>query len=162
VPYCGCIVFPLQAVSWSVCRSVGRWVGRSVGRSVGQSVGWLVSRSVGQLVDWLVGQLVSRLSVDWSTIRVPNLWEVSLQKDKNSYCPFLRKIAIQNKDVSKFHVCLIFFSNTKLETMGVVRHGLCRHPWQSAACSTVMILLATSWATKGALDLVKFKQGGEL
>jgi hypothetical protein len=42
---------------WSACWSVGRSVGRLVGRSV-------------------VGR---------STIRVPELWEVSLQKDENFY-----------------------------------------------------------------------------
>jgi hypothetical protein len=67
-------------------RSVGRLVGRSVGRSVcrlvgcpvGRSVGWLVGRLVGWLVAWSVGRLVG-----WSTIRVPRLWGVPLQKDKS-------------------------------------------------------------------------------
>jgi hypothetical protein len=80
----------------------------------------------------------------------------------NSYCPFLWKITIQNKDVSKVHVTPILFSKTKPETMGTVRHGLCHRLWQSAARSSTMILLATSWATMGTLGLVKFKQGGEL
>ncbi len=40
----------------------------------GQLVGWLVG--------WLVGRLVGQLSVGQSTIRVPGLWEVSLEKEK--------------------------------------------------------------------------------
>jgi hypothetical protein len=44
-----------------------------------------------------------------------------------------------------------FFRKTKPETMGAIRHGLCRRSWQSSACSSAMILLATSWATPGAL-----------
>jgi hypothetical protein len=68
---------------------VGQRVGRSVGRSVGWSVSWsvsrLVNRSVGQLVSRpvsrSVGQLVSRSLFGRSIIRVPGLWEFSLQKD---------------------------------------------------------------------------------
>jgi hypothetical protein len=39
------------------------------------------SRSVDWSVGQLVGQLVGLSLVGWSTIRVPGLWEVSLQKD---------------------------------------------------------------------------------
>ena len=65
MPYCGCILIPLQAVDrlvgrlvgwlvgWSVGRSVGRWVGQSVGQSVGRSD----SLSVGR---WLVHNKGSR------------------------------------------------------------------------------------------------------
>jgi hypothetical protein len=63
MPYLRCNSIPL--------RSVGRW------SLVGQSVGGLV----GRLVGWSVGQLVGQ-SVGWSTIRVPGIREVSLQKDK--------------------------------------------------------------------------------
>jgi hypothetical protein len=69
------------SVGWSVDRSVGRSVGWSVGRSVGRSVDWSVGRLVGRSVGWLVGPLVGWL-VGQSKIRVPGLWEVSLQKDK--------------------------------------------------------------------------------
>ncbi len=31
--------------------------------------------------------------------------------------------------------------------MGDVRHGLCRHQWQSVACSGVTSVLATLWET---------------
>jgi hypothetical protein len=70
--------------------------------------------------------------------------------NKNSYRPILWKIVIQNRAVSKFYGTP-FFCKTKPETMGAVHHGLCRRPWQSSAHSSTMILLATSWATPGAL-----------
>jgi hypothetical protein len=57
---------------------------------------------------------------------------------------------------------LNFFGKTKPETMGAVRHGLSPRPWQSSACNSTMILLATSWVMLGALGLVKFELGGEL
>jgi hypothetical protein len=61
---------PIAAVIQFLCKCLAGW-----------SVGWLVGRSVSwSLVGWLVG----RLFVGWSTIRVPGLWEVSLQKDKGS------------------------------------------------------------------------------
>jgi hypothetical protein len=44
-----------------------------------------------------------------------------------------------------------FFCKFKQETMGTIHHGLCRRPWQSSARSSAMILLATLWATPGAL-----------
>jgi hypothetical protein len=70
--------------------------------------------------------------------------------NKNSYCTILWKIVIQNRAVSKFNVTPLF-CKTKPETMGAARHGLCRRPWQSSARSSTMVLLATSWATLGAL-----------
>jgi hypothetical protein len=63
----------------------------------------------------------------------------------------LWKIVIQNRAVNKFHVTPFFSRKTKPETMGAIRHGLCRRPWQSSACSSTMILLTTSWAMLGAL-----------
>jgi hypothetical protein len=93
------LYFNSSAAGWSIGQSVGRSVGRLVGRSVGQLVsqsvgglvgqlaGWLVGRSVGQSVGWLVGwRSVGWLLVGWSTIRVPGLWEVSLQKDYFCMC----------------------------------------------------------------------------
>jgi hypothetical protein len=68
MPYCGCILIPLQAV------------GRSVGRSVGPLVGWLI----GQFVGWSVGWSVVEQSVG-PKIRVPRLSEVSIQNDKGSW-----------------------------------------------------------------------------
>jgi hypothetical protein len=56
----------------------------------------------------------------------------------------------QHKAVSKFYVTP-FLCKFKQETMGAIRHGLCRHPWQSFACSSAIILLATSWAMPGTL-----------
>jgi hypothetical protein len=70
--------------------------------------------------------------------------------NKNSYPPILWEILIQNRAVSKFHISP-FLCETKPETMGAVRHGLCRHPWQSSARSSAIIMLATSWVTPGAL-----------
>jgi hypothetical protein len=74
----------------------------------------------------------------------------------------LWKIVIQNRALSKFHITPIFFCKTKPKTMGVVRHDLCRRPWQSFARSSAMPLLATLWVTPGALGLVKFELGGGL
>jgi hypothetical protein len=51
----------------------------------------------------------------------------------------------------EFNVTPFFFCKTKPETMGSVRHGLCRRPWQSSARSSAIILLSTSWAMPGAL-----------
>ncbi len=59
---------------------VGWLVGRLVGRLVGWSVGWLVGRLGGPLVSRPVG----RSLVGQSTIRVPRLWEVSLEKENKS------------------------------------------------------------------------------
>jgi hypothetical protein len=76
-----------QSAGWSVGRSVGWSVGRLVGRSVGRSFGRSVSWSVGRSVGWSVGRSVSRWLVGRSTIRVPGLWEVSLQKEKICMSP---------------------------------------------------------------------------
>jgi hypothetical protein len=70
---------------------------------------------------------------------------------KNWYRPILWKIVIQNRALSKFYATP-FFCKSKPETMGAVRHGLCRCPWKSSARSSTIILLATSWATLGVLD----------
>jgi hypothetical protein len=72
--------------------------------------------------------------------------------NKNSYRPILWKIVIQNSTgPGASFTLLLFFCKFKQVTMGAVRHGLCRRPWQSSARYSAMILLATSWATPGAL-----------
>ncbi len=72
--------------------------------------------------------------------------------NKNSYRPILWKIVIQNSTGPwASFMLLLFFCKFKQVTMGALRHGLCRRPWQSSARSSAIILLATSWATPGAL-----------
>jgi hypothetical protein len=69
--------------------------------------------------------------------------------NKNSYRPILASKTAQSREIILRHS--FFFCKFKQETIGAVRHGLCRRPWQSSARSSAMILLATSWATPGAL-----------
>jgi hypothetical protein len=45
--------------------------------------------------------------------------------------------------------------------MGDIGHGLCRCPWQSAAGSGAMRVLATLWPTFGMLGLFYFPEEGE-
>jgi hypothetical protein len=47
MPYCGCILNPVQAVGRSVSWLVSQLAGLPVGRSVGQSVSWLVGLNKG-------------------------------------------------------------------------------------------------------------------
>jgi hypothetical protein len=72
---------------------------------------------------------------------------------------------VENSNLNQGHeqvpcYSYFIFCKTKLETMGTIRHGLCRRLWQSSTHSSAMILLATSWAMLGAPGFVKFELGG--
>jgi hypothetical protein len=45
------------------------------------------------------------------------------------------------------------FESKILPIRGNIRRGLCCQPWQSAACSGTIFLLATSWLTPCMLGL---------
>jgi hypothetical protein len=88
---------------------------------------------------------------------------IQLSYNKIIYCRFLWKIFTQNKDRSSSTSLLFFLIKPNLlETMGVIHHGHCRHPWPSGATSATISWPATSWTTMAALNFIDFKQGGEL
>jgi hypothetical protein len=65
---------------------------------------------------------------------------------KYCYAKVTTKIAIV-----PFAFLLIFFCETKSETMGIVRHCLCHRQWPSGTRSSATCLVATSLAMPGVL-----------